>query len=78
VTIDIRLWLRDGLRKIESYLVNFLKVMAARAEQEISCSCQDTNIFTNKTYQVESLDVILRYGVCPGFGEATRSYCQGL
>jgi hypothetical protein len=77
VTIDIRLQLRDGLRKVESYLVDFLKVMAARAEQEISWSCQDTNIFTNKTYQVESLDVILRYGVCPGSGEATRSYCRG-
>jgi argininosuccinate lyase len=49
VTIDIRLWLRDEPRKVESYLVDFLKVMAARAEQEISWSCQDTNIFTNKT-----------------------------
>jgi argininosuccinate lyase len=40
------LWLRDELRKVESYLVDFLKVMAARAEQEISWSCQDTNIFS--------------------------------
>jgi hypothetical protein len=42
----MRLWLRDELRKVESYLVDFLKVMAARAEQEISWSCQDTNIFS--------------------------------
>ena len=77
MAIDLRLWLRDELRKVESYLVDFLKVMAARAEQEISWSCQDTNIFTNKTYQGKSLDVILRYGVCSGSGEATRSYCQG-
>jgi argininosuccinate lyase len=36
VATDMRLWLRDELRKVESYLVDFLKVMAARAEQEIS------------------------------------------
>jgi len=35
VATDMRLWLRDELRKIETYLVDFLKVMAARAEQEI-------------------------------------------
>jgi len=35
VATDMRLWLRDELRKIESYLVDFLKVVAARAEQEV-------------------------------------------
>jgi hypothetical protein len=46
VATDVRLWLRDELRRVESYLVDFLKVMAARAEQEISWSCQDTHIFS--------------------------------
>jgi argininosuccinate lyase len=32
VATDVRLWLRDELRRVESYLVDFLKVMAARAE----------------------------------------------
>jgi argininosuccinate lyase len=36
VATDMRLWLRDELRKIESHLVDFLKVMTARAEKEIS------------------------------------------
>jgi argininosuccinate lyase len=35
VATDMRLWLRDELRKIEGYLVDFLKVTAARAEKEI-------------------------------------------
>lgn len=35
VATDMRLWLRDELRKIEGYLVDFLKVTSARAEQEI-------------------------------------------
>lgn len=35
VATDMRLWLRDELRKIEEFLVDFLKVTAARAEQEI-------------------------------------------
>ncbi|TVY16030.1 putative argininosuccinate lyase [Lachnellula arida] len=35
VATDMRLWLRDELRKIEVFLVDFLKVTAARAEQEI-------------------------------------------
>jgi argininosuccinate lyase len=35
VATDMRLWLRDELRKIEEYLVDFLKVTAARAEKEI-------------------------------------------
>jgi argininosuccinate lyase len=34
VATDMRLWLRDELRKVESYLVDFLKVMAARAERK--------------------------------------------
>ena len=35
IATDMRLWLRDELRKIESFLVDFLKVIAARAEKEI-------------------------------------------
>lgn len=35
VATDMRLWLRDELRKIEGFLVDFLKVQTARAEQEI-------------------------------------------
>ncbi|KAI1855240.1 hypothetical protein JX266_000105 [Neoarthrinium moseri] len=32
---DMRMWLRDEMRKIEGYLVSFLKVMTSRAESEI-------------------------------------------
>jgi len=32
----MRLWLRDQLREIEVWLVDFLKVIAARAEQEVA------------------------------------------
>ena len=35
VAADMRLWLRDELRKIEEYLVSFLQVIAARAEKEM-------------------------------------------
>lgn len=35
VATDMRLWLRDQLDKLEGYLVDFLKVMAARAEADI-------------------------------------------
>ncbi|KAH6657599.1 L-Aspartase-like protein [Truncatella angustata] len=35
VACDMRMWLRDELRKIDDYLVNFLKVITARAESEI-------------------------------------------
>lgn len=35
VATDMRLWLRDELVKLESYLIAFLKVIAARAENEI-------------------------------------------
>ncbi|KAG9242610.1 argininosuccinate lyase-like protein [Calycina marina] len=35
IATDMRLWLRDELRTIESFLVDFLKVIAARAEKEI-------------------------------------------
>ncbi|KAF2100677.1 argininosuccinate lyase [Rhizodiscina lignyota] len=35
VATDMRMWLRDELRKIEQYLVDFLKVIAARAEKEV-------------------------------------------
>lgn len=35
VATDMRLWLRDQLEQLESYLVAFLKVIAARAEKEI-------------------------------------------
>ena len=35
IATDMRLWLRDELRKIEGFLVDFLKVIAARAEKEI-------------------------------------------
>lgn len=35
VATDIRLWLRDELRKIETILVDFLKVITSRAEAEI-------------------------------------------
>lgn len=31
----MRLWLRDELRKIDGFLIDFLKVITARAEQEI-------------------------------------------
>ncbi|KAF2147365.1 uncharacterized protein K452DRAFT_217430 [Aplosporella prunicola CBS 121167] len=35
VATDIRMWLREELRKIEAFLVDFLKVIAARADKEI-------------------------------------------
>ncbi|KAL0468065.1 argininosuccinate lyase [Neurospora intermedia] len=35
VATDMRMWLRDELRKIEKHLQDFLNVTAARAEQEI-------------------------------------------
>lgn len=35
VATDMRLWLRDELKKIDSYIVDLLKVVASRAEQEI-------------------------------------------
>ncbi|KAF4981787.1 hypothetical protein FZEAL_2460 [Fusarium zealandicum] len=35
VVCDMRMWLRDELRKIDEYLVSFLKLVAARAESEI-------------------------------------------
>lgn len=35
VACDMRMWLRDELRKIEEYLVSFLRVLAARAEKEV-------------------------------------------
>lgn len=35
VVCDMRMWLRDELRKIDDHLVAFLKVMTARAESEI-------------------------------------------
>lgn len=35
VATDMRMWLRDQLREIEAFLVDFLKVIAARAEKEI-------------------------------------------
>jgi argininosuccinate lyase len=36
VATDMSLWLWDELRKVASYLVDFLTVIAARREQEIS------------------------------------------
>lgn len=36
VVTDMRMWLRDELKKIEKYLKDFLKVCVARAEQDIS------------------------------------------
>ncbi|KAI9888802.1 MAG: argininosuccinate lyase [Vezdaea aestivalis] len=35
IVTDMRLWLRDELKKIEKYLSDFLKVIAARSESEI-------------------------------------------
>jgi argininosuccinate lyase len=35
VATDLRLWLRDELREIETYLVDLLKTIATRAEQDI-------------------------------------------
>ncbi|KAL8403957.1 hypothetical protein RB594_009006 [Gaeumannomyces avenae] len=35
VVTDMRMWLRDELRKIEQHLVSFLTVTAARAEREL-------------------------------------------
>ncbi|KAJ9631909.1 argininosuccinate lyase [Taxawa tesnikishii (nom. ined.)] len=35
VATDMRLWLREQLKTLEGYLVDFLKVVASRAEQEI-------------------------------------------
>lgn len=35
VATDMRLWLRDELRTIEGYLIEFLKVIVSRAEKEI-------------------------------------------
>lgn len=33
----MRLWLRDELREIESYLITLLKAIAERAEVDIDC-----------------------------------------
>ncbi|KAF2085919.1 argininosuccinate lyase [Saccharata proteae CBS 121410] len=35
VATDLRMWLRDQLRKLETYLVDFLNVIASRAEKEM-------------------------------------------
>src|SRR5690606_13355636 len=35
IATDMRMWLRDELRKLEGYLVSFLNVVAKRAEQEV-------------------------------------------
>jgi argininosuccinate lyase len=35
IATDMRLWLRDELKKIEGFLIDFLKVITARAEKEI-------------------------------------------
>ncbi|KAG9580077.1 argininosuccinate lyase, partial [Aureobasidium melanogenum] len=35
VAVDMRMWLREQLDNIESFLVDFLKVIASRSEQEI-------------------------------------------
>lgn len=35
VATDMRMWLRDELRNLEKYLIDFLKVIASRAESEI-------------------------------------------
>lgn len=35
VATDMRLWLREQLEKLEAYLVDFLRVITARAEKEI-------------------------------------------
>jgi argininosuccinate lyase len=35
VATDMRMWLRDEMRKLEGYLVSFLRVISERAEQEI-------------------------------------------
>lgn len=35
VATDMRLWLREELKKLESYLKDFLRVIAAQAEKEI-------------------------------------------
>ncbi|KAI9750634.1 MAG: hypothetical protein M4579_006381 [Chaenotheca gracillima] len=35
VATDLRMWLRDELKKMEGYLTDFLKVVCARAEQDI-------------------------------------------
>lgn len=35
IATDMRLWLRDELDKLEGYLVNFLRVVAKRAEAEV-------------------------------------------
>ena len=36
VATDLRLWLRDELREIERYLIDLLKVVAERAQNDIS------------------------------------------
>lgn len=35
IATDMRLWLRDELKKLDTYTVDFLKVICARAEKEI-------------------------------------------
>ena len=35
VVLDMRMWLRDRIREIESQLVAFLKVIVTRAESEM-------------------------------------------
>lgn len=44
VATDMRLWLRDELRKIEGHLVDFLKVMTARAEHEVDVIMPGTSV----------------------------------
>lgn len=39
VATDMRLWLREELRKLKGYLQEFLEVTASRAEQEINHLC---------------------------------------
>lgn len=35
VATDLRLWLRDELRTVETYMVEFLSIIADRAEADI-------------------------------------------
>lgn len=37
IATDMRLWLRDELKKINDYLTNLLRVFVGRAEKEIDC-----------------------------------------
>jgi len=46
IVADMRFWLRDELRKLEGWLSDLLRVVAARARRRSRLSCRGIRIFS--------------------------------